>query len=848
MSSDRTIIEKGVGLTGDQSPPATPEAAAADSAATILEPRGAPAGIEPFLNLVPGADFRAYRLEQPLKVASAEADLWRIERRADGGKFVLKLYRYGIHPKAEILQALHQLRHEDVVDIVESGEQDGRSFEIQEFVENGSLADLLKRGPVNEAQARNILSELANSVAHLHEANVLHRDIKPSNVLVRSLEPVDLILTDFGISSLSGNSLHLTNVNRTAAYCAPEALTGVVARASDWWSVGVVAIEMLTGRHPLAGLSEQVVNFQLVSKGIPIPSEIPAAWQPLLKGLLTRDHEKRWGADQVRAWLAGRRDIPVHFDSQPTVIPEGGRKPYKFGNQEFLEPRELGAAMAQKWAEAVKHCGWEFLPQWVENDLGDERLSGMLLDVASDPQVSPDEKAAVAILLLNPELPLIFKGQIVDLNWCQQNTAVALALAKSPAQKWFRRLKKESCLEPWAAQHEARKKELDQFGIPLDPAVVERLLASPEISVISAAHEQRRYFAASTLPKLEPLLKQPVLSFPEAVALLACDRALLLTAAQKTHQDKLDRLRAFGVELDWTLAERLVMAENWELVRPLWEETLALWRRRQHMALPLSNPAFPAILKNPSPDYMDAVAVIANRLDFVNGLGMRFLSVPGMTVLFSAWATRLQDYQAFVQATARSWKPPAFPQTPLHPVVNVSWDDAAAFCQWLTEKERQEGRIGKTDEYRLSFDLEWSRAVGLAEEGNGLPINRAGKIEGIYPWGTQWPPPANVGNLAAAVRCDPFTHTAPVGSFAPNRYGIYDLGTNVSEWCWDWYDPGQQLKTLRGASWFQSTPESLWSSVRRFFVPGARSDSLGFRCVLAMRTLAKPKVEEPQAS
>ena len=849
MSSHRTIIEKGVESQAEASPATIVEGGrpgAATSAATIVEPRGNGSETQ-FLNLVPGAEFRSYRLEQPMKVASAEADLWRVERRADGARFVLKLYRYGLHPKSEILEALQRLRREHIVELVEIGEVDERSYEIQEFVEKGSLADVLKRGAVSEAQARNIVSELTDSLAHLHEAHVLHRDIKPSNILVRSLDPVDLILTDFGISSLSENSLHLTNVNRTAAYCAPEALTGVVARASDWWSVGVVAIELLTGKHPLAGLSDQVINFQLVSKGIPIPAETPAVWQPLLKGLLTRDHDKRWGAEQVRAWLAGRLDIPVHFTGE-TATTADGRKPYKFDNRDFLELRELGAALAQKWNEAVKHSSWGFLQQWVETEMGDEYVAGSLLDVCNNLQLTADEKAAITILLLNPELPLIFKGQIVDWNWCQQNVPAALALTKSPALAWFQRLDKESCLVAWAAQRDARRKEIDQFGIPLDPSVVERLLCSPETSVISAACEQRRLFACASHAALEPLLRQPSLTFAQAAVLLACDRTLLLTAAQQSHQDKLERLRAFGVELNVQLAEKLVATENWDLLRPLWEETLTLWRRRQLLWLPLSNPALAEILNNAAPDYFDAVAVVANHLDFVNSLGMRFLSVPSLTVLFAAWPTRVQDYEAFAKATARAWKAPAYPQMPTHPAVNVSWEDASAFCQWLTHKEREQGRIGKSDEYRLVYDVEWSRAVGLADEGGTLPIHRAGKVQGIFPWGTQWPPPANAGNIAAAVRCDNFTHTSPVGSFAANERGIYDLGTNVTEWCWDWYDPGQQLKTLRGASWFQSTPDALWSSVRRFFVPTAKSDSIGFRCALVVRTLRASQAESPPVS
>ena len=100
-----------------------------------------------------------------------------------------------------------------------------------------------------------------------------------------------------------------------------------------------------------------------------------------------------------------------------------------------------------------------------------------------------------------------------------------------------------------------------------------------------------------------------------------------------------------------------------------------------------------------------------------NSLGMKFVPVPGTNLLFSIWLTRVEDYKVFAKETKRSWPKPEFEQGPTHPAVHVSWVDAKAFCRWLTEKERAEGRLKKGQEYRLPTDAEWSMAVGLGPKG-----------------------------------------------------------------------------------------------------------------------------------
>jgi eukaryotic-like serine/threonine-protein kinase len=220
---------------------------------------------------------------------------------------------------------------------------------------------------------------------------------------------------------------------------------------------------------------------------------------------------------------------------------------------------------------------------------------------------------------------------------------------------------------------------------------------------------------------------------------------------------------------------------------------------------------------------------------FTNSLGMKF--VPLGDIQISVWETRVQDYEAFCRATGRHYEPADFHQTATDPAVKVSWFDAMAFCNWLTEKEHNENLIEERQVYRLPTDLEWSMAVGLVNESGATPEIRDGKIKNEFPWGKQWPPPNGAGNynLAAGRRRGA---TMPVGSFKPNSSGLYDLGGNVWEWCLDTYKGGSSGNSrdwgvLRGGSWATSNRLEMQSSYRNVVDRSDRDVIYGFRCALA---------------
>jgi len=232
-----------------------------------------------------------------------------------------------------------------------------------------------------------------------------------------------------------------------------------------------------------------------------------------------------------------------------------------------------------------------------------------------------------------------------------------------------------------------------------------------------------------------------------------------------------------------------------------------------------------------------AAAELARRLvagkPWENSLGMRF--VPVGKISASIWETRVDDFDAFITArrydAGTDWKNPGFKQGGSHPVVSVSWADARAFCKWLTEKEHGENLIDKAF-YRLPTDAEWSQLVKLEGEGSGTPAEKDLRVKGAFPWGTAWPPPLGAGNYADTVSYDHFDETAPVGSFRPNPFGLYDLGGNAWEWCDDWNDATQKTRVLRGGSYAGYIPGSLFSSYRRAIAPNERRNDSGFRVIL----------------
>lgn len=281
---------------------------------------------------------------------------------------------------------------------------------------------------------------------------------------------------------------------------------------------------------------------------------------------------------------------------------------------------------------------------------------------------------------------------------------------------------------------------------------------------------------------------------------------------------------------------------------------LAAFSRVDQAWLQTQTTAAPAGASDPAKATKDA--------PFVNSLGMKFVPVPETPILLCIHETRRSDYATYAAASKgvnNTWEKAKIPglKTPAeaqeHPVAEVSWEDAKAFCDWLSKKE------GKT--YRLPLDHEWSCAVGLAaqEKDRLTPSQYNMRMTKSYPWGRDWPIPAGAGNYHDITRIqavkpkpsdegadlegylngygytDGYVGTAPVMSFKPNALGIYDLGGNVWEACADDYDDTSGKPVYRGNSFCFSTHDlrdNMRANARIALPRDTRIDHAGFRVAL----------------
>jgi formylglycine-generating enzyme required for sulfatase activity len=239
-------------------------------------------------------------------------------------------------------------------------------------------------------------------------------------------------------------------------------------------------------------------------------------------------------------------------------------------------------------------------------------------------------------------------------------------------------------------------------------------------------------------------------------------------------------------------------------------------------AQPFEQPQHPVVIRYPFGMGVFEVTVGEFR-EFVAATERK---ITGCTVYDGSWHER----------TDLSWSDVGYPQSSTHPVACVSWRDALDYTTWISHKTSQH--------YRLASASEWEYAA------------RAGS-EAARPWGSDTEAAcksANVADLSAAQRypgwkvhqCnDGYVYSAPVGSFAPNAFGLYDMLGNVFEWVQDCWHPDYQgaptdgsawvtgdcsQHDMRGGSWFTAAP-AVSVAARNRFEETYRSNSVGFRIV-----------------
>ncbi|HZU39923.1 MAG TPA: protein kinase, partial [Solirubrobacteraceae bacterium] len=270
-------------------------------------------------------------------------------------------------------QLLARVSDPGIVQIFDVGQADDGLFYVAELVEGESLADRLRRGPLDVDAALDVSEQLCRALAHTHARGVIHRDIKPANVLLGDGGRVKL--GDFGLARASeASSDGPATLAGTPKYMAPELARGAPATAAaDLYSLGVVLYEMLAGTPPFPdGPPVEVALRHLQDPPPPLPADVPPAVAAVVARALAKDPAERFGSagEMGDALSAARRDPAA----APTAVPARVRR---------AATRASGRAERGRGARAVDRTAVapQFAPRRTMNPAARRRAGALIAAV-----------------------------------------------------------------------------------------------------------------------------------------------------------------------------------------------------------------------------------------------------------------------------------------------------------------------------------------------------------------------------------------------------------------------------------------------------------------------------------
>jgi serine/threonine protein kinase len=235
-------------------------------------------------------------------------------------------------------RAVAALNHPNIVRIYDYGEHDGLPYFSMELIEGGSLAELLRRGPLPLQRAARLIEELARAMHYVHGCGLIHRDLKPGNILLQAKSEAGVAnvelrnsdfqakIADFGLAKRLEEDQSLTSagtVMGTASYMAPEQVEskGLIGPPADIYALGALLHEAITGRPPFLGDSRELTMVHVLVEEPKPPSvlrpEVPAALDAICLRCLEKLPGRRYATAGELAADLHRFQLgePVHADA-----------------------------------------------------------------------------------------------------------------------------------------------------------------------------------------------------------------------------------------------------------------------------------------------------------------------------------------------------------------------------------------------------------------------------------------------------------------------------------------------------------------------------------------------------
>ncbi len=321
---------------------------------------------------------RSYRIQGHIG-SGGEAVVYLAEPVSEPERqLALKVYRPGHDINRELLDRLRARETTDPYTPAIHGYGLARSswgedvaWEAQEYFAQGSLRALIDQAPLSESRARDIVAAIAACLHHWQDSlQHNHTDVKPENLLIRKLDPPVFALTDFGGAVRATMSRVYGSQAVTEDYAAPEVIEGRREAPAAWWSLGVMAHELMAGRRPARGDNWLTARNREIDVSA-IPNE---EWRLLAQGLLTPVPTARWGHTELRQWLAGER---------PQLVKARRYASISFADVSHDDPPSLAFDLMDRSDTGAVwlRTHWSTLRTWLDREVNDYTFDRAYLTV-----------------------------------------------------------------------------------------------------------------------------------------------------------------------------------------------------------------------------------------------------------------------------------------------------------------------------------------------------------------------------------------------------------------------------------------------------------------------------------
>jgi formylglycine-generating enzyme required for sulfatase activity/predicted Ser/Thr protein kinase len=711
----------------------------------------------------------------------------------------LKVARVSASGSAKLLKRMEieaksaaKVDHPQICKVYDAGEIDGIRFIALQYIDGEDLKQYLKRlGRKREpGEAVRLIVQILCALEAAHEQGVIHRDLKPENIMLnKKSQPV---IMDFGLArkTIASSDAGLTQgmIVGTAAYMSPEQATGKaegIDHRSDLYAVGVMLFEMLTGEWPFTGGAIEVMGKKSVQEP-PSPLTLNPVLNPQLAAACHKMIAKQKGDRYITCAevVEALEEIDLTRSVQSSVASES------VASEMQAKPKPSPVAAIE-------------IPPLPLVSVAENRAN-----------IKRKKQTATPLAGVFARYSKWFRETSVSVRWLIGSLAALLVLL--PAFLWwswsangivqividdptlsvrFRgsSITQENDSQPIRVSTSARNPlEVFQKGIPVESAITELQLTAGE----------RRRIKVSLVDGLDVVITDH--------------------SSKKNSSDESPRIgysprivsKSTGMEF------ALIPAGELEMGAPDSEIGHSGDECPQHR------------VRITQPFYLGIYEVTQGEYQKITGWNPSFFSNDG------GGKNKVVDMD-----TSRL------------PVERVSWYEAVEFCNRLSESEgrpayyhwanttRKNGVIetatvtisGGTG-YRLPTEAEWEYACRAGsttpfEFGNALNGEQA-NVDGRSPYGDVKPGPQ-------------LQRTTKVGSYRKNRFGLFDMHGNVSEWCEDCYEWSTYVsrsgttdnpfytstwdsRVVRGGSWF-SDPQQTRSAHRSGFNRRSQTDITGFR-------------------